>query len=173
MAFCIHSILSQTFQDFELLLIDDGSTDGSENLCDSLASENERIQVFHIKNSGPSNARNVGLKHAKGKYIYCMDSDDYLEKDFLETISNSLNEKPDVLRFQIRDIMDKYVSIVRTCEGLEIAKKIVERHYNNLKKINVMSRYYFETLNMATCAMIVINAAIERKESIGCHYRVN
>ena len=56
---------------------------------------------------------------------------------------------------------------------LEIAKKIVESHYNNLKKINVMSRYYFETLNMATCAMIVINAAIERKESIGCHYRVN
>ena len=77
------------------------------------------------------------------------------------------------IRVEIRDIMDKYVSIVRTCEGLEIAKKIVERHYNNLKKINVMSRYYFETLNMATCAMIVINAAIERKESIGCHYRVN
>lgn len=77
---CIHSILSQTFQDFELLLIDDGSTDGSEKLCDSLASKNERIQVFHIKNSGPSNARNVGLKHAKGKYIYCMDSDDYWKK---------------------------------------------------------------------------------------------
>lgn len=77
------------------------------------------------------------------------------------------------IRVEIRDIMDKYVSIVRTEEGLEIAKKIIERHYNNLKKINVMSRYYFETLNMATCAMIVVNAAIKRKESIGCHFRVN
>ena len=69
--------------------------------------------------------------------------------------------------------MDKYVSIVRTEEGLDIAKKIIERHYKNLKKINVLSRYYFETLNMATVALIVINAAIKRKESIGCHYRVN
>lgn len=77
------------------------------------------------------------------------------------------------IRVEIRDIMDKYVSIVRTEEGLEIAKKIISRHYNNLKKINVMSRYYFETLNMATVALIVIDAAIKRKESIGCHFRVN
>ena len=77
------------------------------------------------------------------------------------------------IRVEIRDIMDKYVSIVRTEEGLDIAKKIIERHYKNLKKINVLSRYYFETLNMATVALIVINAAIKRKESIGCHYRVN
>ncbi len=77
------------------------------------------------------------------------------------------------IRVEIRDIMDKYVSIVRTEEGLDIAKKIISRHYNNLKKINVMSRYYFETLNMATVALIVINAAIARKESIGCHFRVN
>ncbi len=77
------------------------------------------------------------------------------------------------IRVEIRDIMDKYVSIVRTEEGLDLAKKIISRHYNNLKKINVMSRYYFETLNMATVALIVINAAIARKESIGCHFRVN
>ena len=77
------------------------------------------------------------------------------------------------IRVEIRDIMDKYVSIVRTEDGLDLAKKIIERHYKNLKKINVLSRYYFETLNMATVALIVINAAIKRKESIGCHYRVN
>ncbi len=77
------------------------------------------------------------------------------------------------IRVEIRDMMDKYVSIVRTSEGLEIAKKIIERHYKNLKKINVLSRYYYETLNMATVALLVINAAIERKESIGCHYRID
>lgn len=77
------------------------------------------------------------------------------------------------IRVEIRDMMDKYVSIVRTSEGLEMAKKIIERHYKNLKKFNVLSRYYFETLNMATCALLVINAAIERKESIGCHFRID
>jgi L-aspartate oxidase len=69
--------------------------------------------------------------------------------------------------------MDKYVQIVRTEEGLNLAKKIIERHYNNLKKINVMSRYYFETLNMATVALIIIDAALSRKNSIGCHCRLN
>ena len=77
------------------------------------------------------------------------------------------------VRVEIREIMDKYVSIVRTPDGLEMAKNIIERHYNNLKKINVLSRYYFETLNMATVALIVINQAIARPESIGCHFRIN
>ncbi len=77
------------------------------------------------------------------------------------------------IRVEIRDVMDKYVSIVRTKEGLDIAKKIIVRHYNNLNKINVLSRYYIETLNMATCALLVIEAAIKREDSLGCHYRID
>lgn len=77
------------------------------------------------------------------------------------------------IRVEIREIMDKYVSIVRTTEGLEIAKNILEKHYKNLLKISVMSRYYYETLNMLTCALLIVNAAIRRKDSIGCHFRIN
>ncbi len=77
------------------------------------------------------------------------------------------------IRTEIREIMDKYVSIVRTSQGLDIAKKIIETHYANLIKLEVMSRYYYETLNMVTCAMIIINAAIARPQSIGCHYIIN
>lgn len=77
------------------------------------------------------------------------------------------------IRVEIRQIMDKYVSIVRTPEGLELAKGIIETHYNNLKKIHVLSRYYFETLNIVTCAQLIVNAAISRTESIGSHYRIN
>lgn len=77
------------------------------------------------------------------------------------------------IRVEIREVMDKYVSIVRTPEGLEYAKNIIETHYKNLKKIHVMSRYYYETLNMVTVAMLIVNAAIARKDSIGCHYRIN
>ncbi|MGM9969377.1 MAG: L-aspartate oxidase [Anaeroplasma sp.] len=76
------------------------------------------------------------------------------------------------IRVEIREIMDKYVSIVRTNDGLEIAKNIIEKHYNNLMKIKVMTRYYYETLNMATCALLIINAAIAREDSIGSHYRI-
>ncbi len=77
------------------------------------------------------------------------------------------------VRVEIRGIMEKYVGIVRTTEGLEIAKKIIERHYKNLSKTLVASHYYYETLNMATTALLIIQAAIERKESVGCHYRIN
>lgn len=77
------------------------------------------------------------------------------------------------IRTEIREIMDKYVSIVRTKDGLEIAKKIIENHYKNLVTLEVMSRYYYETLNMVTCALIIINAALARDKSIGCHYIIN
>lgn len=77
------------------------------------------------------------------------------------------------IRTEIREIMDKYVSIVRTKEGLDIAKRIIEKHYKNLVTLEVMSRYYYETLNMVTIAMIIINAALSRPKSIGCHYMIS
>ncbi len=76
------------------------------------------------------------------------------------------------IRVEIREVMDKYASIVRTTEGLEIAKKILQRHYDNLVKINVLSRYYYETMNMVTVAVLIVDAAINRKDSLGSHYRV-
>lgn len=77
------------------------------------------------------------------------------------------------IRVEIRDVMDKYVSITRTTEGLALAKGILTRHLENLNKINVLSRYYYETLNMATVALLIIDAATKRTESIGSHYRIN
>ncbi len=77
------------------------------------------------------------------------------------------------VRVEIRDVMEKYVGIVRTKDGLDIAYKIINRHYKNLSKTLVHSHYYYETLNMATTAKLIIEAAMARKESIGCHYRVD
>ena len=73
---CVESILSQQFEDYELLLIDDGSTDSSGQMCDKWAANDEKISVFHIANAGVSNARNIGLSSADGKYITFIDSDD-------------------------------------------------------------------------------------------------
>lgn len=78
---CLDSILNQTFSDWELLLIDDGSTDRSAELCDQYASKDQRIKVLHKKNGGVSSARNIGLSHAKGEWITFIDSDDEIPKD--------------------------------------------------------------------------------------------
>ena len=74
---CVASVLSQTFSDFELILIDDGSPDGCGALCDRYAREDSRIRVVHKKNGGLSSARNSGLRIASGEAIVFLDSDDY------------------------------------------------------------------------------------------------
>lgn len=81
---CIDSILSQSFTDFELLLIDDGSTDGSSQICDSYAEKDNRIRVFHKENGGVSSARNLGLDNAKGEWVTFVDSDDWIEDDYFQ-----------------------------------------------------------------------------------------
>lgn len=80
---CIDSILIQTFKDFEVLLIDDGSTDKSGKICDEYAFNDNRVKVFHKRNGGVSSARNVGLNNAVGKWVTFCDSDDYVHENFL------------------------------------------------------------------------------------------
>lgn len=78
---CIRSILNQTFQNFELILVNDGSTDSSREICNEFAQKDERIKVIHKENGGVSSARNAGLKIATGKYIGFVDPDDYIFSD--------------------------------------------------------------------------------------------
>ena len=80
---CIDSILAQTFTNFELLLVDDGSPDRCGEICEEYAGKDTRIRVFHQQNSGVSAARNIGLQHAKGTYIVFVDSDDWVSTDYL------------------------------------------------------------------------------------------
>lgn len=83
---CVDSILSAAFQDFELLLIDDGSTDLSGTICDEYMTKDPRVRVFHKKNGGVSSARNTGLENACGEWITFVDSDDYVDKLFFSEI---------------------------------------------------------------------------------------
>ena len=91
---CINSILAQTFTDFELLLIDDGSTDNSGRICDECAKKDNRIRVFHKENGGVSSARNLGLRKAIGEFICFCDSDDQMKDCYLQTLI-SIEEKTD------------------------------------------------------------------------------
>lgn len=83
---CLFSLKSQKFEDFEVVIIDDGSTDGTGKICDDFAKCNKGFKVIHKENSGVSDARNVGIRCAKGRYIVFVDGDDYVAVDYLQKL---------------------------------------------------------------------------------------
>ena len=89
---CVNSLIKQSYKNIEIILVDDGSTDKSGEIADGLKKNDSRIRVFHKNNGGLSDARNFGIKQAKGKYIGFIDSDDYIENEMYEFLYNNLIE---------------------------------------------------------------------------------
>ena len=89
----INSIRSQTYQNLEIIVVDDGSTDGTGDICDNLALKDARVRVIHKENSGPAQARNVGIAQAKGSYIGFVDGDDWIDPDMYEKMLGALREQ--------------------------------------------------------------------------------
>ncbi len=112
---CLDSIVKQSYKNLDIILINDGSTDNSLKICNNYAKNDTRITVINIENSGPSICRNIGLEKAKGSYISFVDSDDYIEKNFIETLLKTQeNTNADVVGCSINvndvngDIFDAY-----------------------------------------------------------------
>lgn len=91
LAKCIDSVLSQTYSYLQIIIVDDGSTDGSSEICDSYL-EDRRVEVYHIKNHGVSYARNLGIDNAKGRYITFIDPDDYVDIHHIKNMMNAISE---------------------------------------------------------------------------------
>lgn len=89
---CLESILNQTYSEFEAIVVDDGATDRCPQICDEYEEKDNRIRVLHKKNGGLSDARNAGIKIAKGKYILFVDSDDYIQDNMLEMLMKSVQK---------------------------------------------------------------------------------
>lgn len=100
---CVDSILAQTFTDFELILVDDGSPDACGAICDEYAAQDARVRVIHQANGGLSAARNAGLEVAEGKYVMFCDSDDYVDSIWCETLYKTICENEDA--FIVCDVM--------------------------------------------------------------------
>lgn len=97
---CVDRLLCEKFRDFEIILVDDGSTDGCYNICDEYMKKDSRISVIHKENGGLSSARNEGFKIAKGKYIFWLDSDDYIVQDALNILYNYLqDDNIDIIKY--------------------------------------------------------------------------
>lgn len=95
---CVDSIINQTYQNLEIILVDDGSTDNSGLICDSVASKDKRIRVIHQKNGGLSAARNAGIEVASGKYLGFVDSDDYIDLNMYQSMIDKIySDKADIV----------------------------------------------------------------------------
>ena len=118
---CINSLVNQSFCNFEIILVDDGSTDSSSKICDTYASMDQRIKVIHKKNGGLSDARNVGVKAAVGEYIIFVDSDDYIKRNTCERVYRLIkeNKKVDIIIGEAKEIH---------------SNKTLEQKHTNLKK---------------------------------------
>lgn len=138
---CVDSILNQTFTDLELLLIDDGSVDGSSQLCDNLASEDSRIRVFHKLNGGVSSARNMGLEHARGEHVMFCDSDDWAEPEWCERLYFAAIKYPG-----FQPVCNYY----RNIENLETVNRKVECGClkESIEKVDFFSLNQFELLGI-------------------------
>ena len=89
---CLDSIMNQTYQNFECLLINDGSPDNSANICREYVDKDSRFKYFEKENGGVSSARNLGIEYSKGEYITFIDSDDWVDSDYLELLYMKINE---------------------------------------------------------------------------------
>lgn len=94
---CVDSLLAQTFQDFEILLVDDGSPDRSGEICDEYAQKDKRIRVFHKENGGVTSARSLGVKSANGIYIFFVDSDDEVPDYALQVLFSATSKQYDIV----------------------------------------------------------------------------
>ena len=103
---CINSILSQTYKNLQIILVDDGSSDASSSICDEYAATNDCIQVIHKKNGGLSDARNAGLEICNGEYVFFVDADDYLDIHCLETLLSEASTKTLAMTGYLLDFSD-------------------------------------------------------------------
>lgn len=171
---CIDSILSQTYKDFEVILVDDGSPDNSGKICDEYAAKDDRVRVLHKQNEGLVCARQDGLSMARGSYIVNVDSDDYIGENLLAEAANAIRETaPDVIAFNVTRFSKNKTELWKNIysEGLITENKleILKRNLiydRNLVGINLSGILYCLVAKIVKRELLLIYQASISKEII-------
>lgn len=155
---CVDSVLKQTYKLIEVILVDDGATDSSSEICDEYSLKDRRIKVIHKKNGGASSARNEGIKEAKGDFIVFLDGDDYwLEEEFLEYIVvNKIKEKTDIVIFGYTQVINNshkhkrdlnFEKLIEKSEKSEWLKELINNNKlqsaacNKIVRLDMIRKY--------------------------------
>lgn len=126
---CLDSIFEQSYDDYEVIVVNDGTPDNSMDIV-----KKYNVKIINQKNKGLSEARNIGVKKAKGEYIIFVDSDDYIEKDLLKNINKNLSNNPDIVRYQAIDVINDnkkeyHEKEFAECDGAKAFELITQYHY--------------------------------------------
>lgn len=164
---CINSIINQTYKNLEIILIDDESPDNCPKMCDDWSKKDNRIIVVHKKNGGVSNARNKGIEIAKGEFIAFVDSDDYIELDYIERFMNEVDNETNVVRYMEnkykREILvnsKEFIDIFNNTGDFNSACKQVIRK-NIIKENNIK---FAEKIRFAEDTLFSISVLINAKK---------
>ena len=143
---CVDSIFQQTYKDFELILVDDGSPDKCPEICDDYAKIDGRIRVIHKENGGLSDARNTGIREAKGEFVTYIDSDDYIAVDYLETLMELVSEYN-------ADIAVTGIQVLNESSDIQDIKDESVYCYTGMEALENM--LYQKNLDTSACAMLL------------------
>lgn len=189
---CIDCLLDQSYKDFELLLVDDGSQDESLLICEKFAALDNRVVVYHKKNGGPSSARNLGLNKANGHFILFVDSDDWVETDYLSRVNDLVQAKDADLyvlgftvdyssRTEVFELKRSFYKKDEICDfiGLELKNRHWGNPWNKIFKNDIIQNnniLFDESMNYSEDALFNFCYAkycnsIYSSEIISYHYR--
>ncbi len=144
---CIDSILAQTFTDFELLLIDDGSTDKSGDICDEYAKKDKRIRVFHKENGGISVTREFGINNVNGIFVQFVDSDDWIDKNMLEIMyKRAVLDKADIVSCNfVQEFVDKsIITKISSNSADDYIRSVISNDWGVLWKMLIRYQLFIE-----------------------------
>lgn len=147
---CMKSVINQTYKNIEIIMVDDGSTDDSALKCDEYKEKDDRIVVFHKENGGLSDARNYGIKRASGNYITCIDSDDFIDLDYIEYLYNLItkyNVKMSICQHRVLYSNGKVKEFGKSGEEILSSKKCLERMlYHDVIDTSAWAKLYDRSL---------------------------
>ncbi|MBR2589961.1 MAG: glycosyltransferase family 2 protein [Clostridia bacterium] len=140
---CVESILSQSYEDFELILVDDGSPDNCPTICDKWAEKDSRIKVIHKENGGVSSARNVAIEQAQGDWIWFVDSDDMIEASSLSQLVALAQKQPDMIVFN-KEINEEYKKDNRFFDEYYFKYRFGFEAWNKLYKASIIQENHLK-----------------------------